>query len=157
MTANFTTSFALSVYSSHLDLLVNYRNVPRDTRSRGNPKRRRRRRTGPGQLAMSGPVIRFALVVTSLLRKLAISSRPSSPPPPPPSSLIVVSNRFSLRGALRSPRSSLARSLAPSRSTDHRTRSALVSIGGKKRCYRSVARSGRMVAVLIRVNCTTVL
>lgn len=41
--------------------------------------------TGPGQLAMSGPVIRFALVVTSLLGKLAISSWP-----PPPSSPLVV-------------------------------------------------------------------
>ncbi|XP_032669994.1 uncharacterized protein LOC116843593 [Odontomachus brunneus] len=32
--------------------------------------------TGPGQLAMSGPVIRFALVVTSLPGKLAISLWP---------------------------------------------------------------------------------
>lgn len=48
-----------------------------------NPKRR-------GQLAMSGPVIRFALVVTSLHGKLAISSWP----PPPSSPLVVVSNRF---------------------------------------------------------------
>ncbi|KYN39697.1 Zinc finger protein jing like protein, partial [Trachymyrmex septentrionalis] len=39
---------------------------------------------GPGRLAMSGPVIRFALVVTSLLGKLAISSWPP----------LVVSNRF---------------------------------------------------------------
>ncbi|KYN09405.1 Zinc finger protein jing like protein [Trachymyrmex cornetzi] len=39
---------------------------------------------GPGRLAMSGPVIRFALVVTLLLGKLAISSWPP----------LVVSNRF---------------------------------------------------------------
>lgn len=80
--------------------------------------------TGPGQLAMSGPVIRFALVVTSLLGKLAISSWP-----PPPSSPLVVSNRF--------PSWRFAVATKPL-STGHRT--CFACTWGEKRCDRNVAR-----------------
>lgn len=83
--------------------------------------------TGPGQLAMSGPVIRFALVVTSLLGKLAISSWP-----PPPSSPLVVPNRF--------PSWRFAVATKPL-STDRRTRFACTWLEGEERCYRNVARA----------------
>lgn len=75
---------------------------------------------------MSGPVIRFALVVTSLLGKLAISSWP-----PPSSSPLVVPNRF--------PSWRFAVATKPL-STDRRTRFACTL--GEKRCYRNVARDG---------------
>jgi len=108
MTVNLITTFlycvghlSMYMYFSHLDLLVNYRNMS-TYREAGNSRRTTTTTTtGPGQLAMSGPVIRFALVVTSLLGKLAISSWPSSSSPPPLSSPLIVSDRFSSR----SPRS----------------------------------------------------
>lgn len=99
------------------------------TGGRGSPETT----TGPGQLAMSGPVIRFALVVTSLPGKLAISLWP---PFAVAVVVVLVSNRFpSWRFAVAGKLAFLA-----GRMREQASERVAPLVRAGKRCERSVAR-----------------